>query len=51
VTKLADWALLCSNCHRLIHRTERWLTVEDLKDLVAAQRTVPADALVPGRVD
>jgi len=50
-TKLADLALLCSNCHRMIHRTKRWLTVEELKDLVAAQRTVLADALVPGQVD
>ena len=35
---LADLALLCSNCHRMIHRTKRWLTVEELQDLVASQR-------------
>jgi hypothetical protein len=43
-TRLADLALLCSNRHRMIHRTRRWLTVEELKDLVAAQRAVLADA-------
>ena len=37
-TRLADLALLCSNCHRMIHHTKRWLTVEELKDLVAAQQ-------------
>jgi 5-methylcytosine-specific restriction enzyme A len=43
-TRLADLALLCSNCHRMIHRSKQWLTVEELTDLVATQRTVLADA-------
>ena len=38
-TKLADLALLCSNCHRMIHRTKQWLTVEELEELVETQRT------------
>lgn len=29
-TKLADLVLLCSNCHRMIHRTKPWLTFEEL---------------------
>ena len=33
-TALADLALLCSNCHRMIHRTRPWLTVEQLTTLV-----------------
>jgi 5-methylcytosine-specific restriction enzyme A len=37
-TRLADLALLCSNCHRMIHRAKQWLTVEELSALVAAQR-------------
>jgi 5-methylcytosine-specific restriction enzyme A len=37
-TKLADLALICSNCHRMIHRTRQWLTVEELCILIAAQR-------------
>jgi 5-methylcytosine-specific restriction enzyme A len=36
-TMLADLALLCSNCHRMIHRTKKWLTVEELKDLLTRQ--------------
>ena len=42
-TKLADLALLCSNCHRMIHRTKHWLTVEELRDLVDAQRELTPD--------
>lgn len=38
-TRLADLALLCSNCHRMIHHTKQWLTVEKLKELVEQQRT------------
>ena len=36
-TRLADLALLCSNCHRMIHRTKQWLTVEELKDIYDKQ--------------
>jgi 5-methylcytosine-specific restriction protein A len=37
-TRLTDLALLCSNCHRMIHRSKLWLSVEQLKDLVDIQR-------------
>lgn len=30
-TKLTDLALLCSNCHRMIHRGRPWLTVDELR--------------------
>ncbi len=33
-TKLEDLALLCSNCHRIIHRTKPWLTIEQLKQII-----------------
>jgi predicted HNH restriction endonuclease len=39
-TRLADLILLCSNCHRMIHRTRQWLTVEELRNLLATQRIV-----------
>jgi 5-methylcytosine-specific restriction protein A len=37
-TRLADLALLCSNCHRMIHHGKQWLTVEELKDIYDKQR-------------
>jgi len=37
-TRLADLALLCSNCHRMIHHAKQWLTVEELQKIIEAQR-------------
>jgi 5-methylcytosine-specific restriction protein A len=33
-TKLVDIALLCSNCHRMVHRRRPWLSMEDLRLLI-----------------
>lgn len=33
-TKIDDLALLCPNCHRILHMRKPWLTVEAVKDLV-----------------
>ena len=38
-TKLSDLALLCSNCHRMIHAVKQWLTIEELQDLVLETRS------------
>jgi 5-methylcytosine-specific restriction enzyme A len=45
-TRLADLALVCSNCHRMIHRTKQWLTVEELHDLVTRQRQLALDGSI-----
>lgn len=37
-TNLADLAVLCANCHRMIHRGTPWLTVEALVELVGPSR-------------
>ncbi|MEQ8694010.1 MAG: HNH endonuclease [Gammaproteobacteria bacterium] len=40
-TKLKDISLVCSNCHRMLHRAKPWLTVAELKVMLrnnAAQR-------------
>lgn len=34
-TKVEDIALLCSNCHKMIHRKRPWLEMDDLKLLLA----------------
>jgi len=33
-TKLVDIALLCSNCHRMVHRRRPWLSMKELRLLV-----------------
>lgn len=35
-TRLADLAVLCANCHRMIHRGNPWLTPAELRALIAA---------------
>lgn len=37
LTRLEDLALLCSNCHRMIHRSP-WLTVEELQKIVVSRQ-------------
>jgi len=32
-TSLEDLSLLCSNCHRMIHRNRPWITVTELRDI------------------
>jgi hypothetical protein len=34
VTKESDLALLCANCHRMVHRYEPCLTIDELKDIL-----------------
>lgn len=36
-TKLRDLAVLCANCHRMIHRSRPWLSVAELKQLLRAE--------------
>jgi 5-methylcytosine-specific restriction protein A len=38
-TRLKDLALVCSNCHRMIHRRAPWLTMDGLRALVDEHRT------------
>lgn len=37
-TTLDDLALVCSNCHRMIHRTKAWILPEELKRVVDERR-------------
>ncbi len=32
-TRIEDIALVCSNCHRMLHRGERTLTIEELREI------------------
>lgn len=33
-TKVEDVALVCSNCHRMLHRRRPWLRMEELKNII-----------------
>lgn len=39
VTRLSDLALLCSNCHRMVHRSKEWLTPEQLRERLHVETT------------
>lgn len=34
-TNLRDLALLCANCHRMVHRGKRWLSLDELRALLS----------------
>lgn len=34
-TRLDDLALVCANCHRMIHAKRPWLTIKQLHEIVA----------------
>jgi 5-methylcytosine-specific restriction enzyme A len=38
-TKLTDLALLCANCHRIVHRKAPWLTMDELRAALASAST------------
>jgi 5-methylcytosine-specific restriction protein A len=38
-TRMVDLALVCSNCHRMIHRTRPWLSIADLTRLLSKEMT------------
>ena len=43
-TKLKDLAIVCANCHRMLHRGEPWKTITRLKDIVSANKNpMPSD--------
>lgn len=35
-TKLSELALLCANCHRIVHSKRKWLSVDEVKALAGA---------------
>lgn len=38
-TRLADLAIVCANCHRMIHRSRPWLKVSEVRDLVSGSQS------------
>ncbi|MFB6894485.1 HNH endonuclease [Kitasatospora sp. NPDC056327] len=50
-TRLADLALICSNCHRMIHRRAPWPTPRELRATLAASTRIPPQAAGPAPAD
>jgi hypothetical protein len=46
-TRVEDLRMVCANCHRMLHRGERWLTVAELMELVGLARNCRRNALSP----
>ncbi|KRE45820.1 HNH endonuclease [Paenibacillus sp. Soil522] len=40
ITKIEDIALVCSNCHRMLHRKRPWLGINQLKSILQAPSSV-----------
>lgn len=38
-TKLSDLAMVCANCHRMLHRGRPWPTIDELKMKVSKKRS------------
>lgn len=36
-TKVEDLALLCANCHRVVHSSRQWLSVQQVRELIQAK--------------
>lgn len=33
-TKLSDLAIVCSNCHKMLHRKRPWMTIDELRRII-----------------
>ena len=36
-THIDDLALVCANCHRMIHRRKPWLSIKELRTLISSK--------------
>jgi 5-methylcytosine-specific restriction protein A len=41
-TKLSELAVLCANCHRMVHARRPWLSITELKNLLIENSTSPS---------
>ena len=38
--RISDLRLLCSNCHRMVHRRQPWLSIEEVQALIGTHRRI-----------
>jgi 5-methylcytosine-specific restriction enzyme A len=39
-TKFEDLSIVCANCHRMLHRARPWKTVDELRALIGANKSI-----------
>jgi hypothetical protein len=44
-TRIEDLALVCANCHRMLHYRRPWLGMEDMKEMLSGDAKAPNKAL------
>lgn len=43
LTRLADLSIVCANCHRILHRSKKWLAISELRQLIHGRPTAVAN--------
>jgi 5-methylcytosine-specific restriction protein A len=43
LTRLTDLAIVCANCHRMLHRSTEWLTIPALRQIIDHRRECATD--------
>jgi 5-methylcytosine-specific restriction enzyme A len=46
-TRMQDLAVLCANCHRMVHAKAKWLTLSELKELLAQRNRTSTREMQP----
>jgi len=49
MTKVSDLTLVCSDCHRMLHRGEKLLAVCELREIVRTQENASRKSRTAGR--
>jgi 5-methylcytosine-specific restriction enzyme A len=49
LTRLADLAIICANCHRMFHRSREWLSVPALRQIISTRQEIEASNIQEGK--
>ena len=48
-TRMQDLAVLCANCHRMVHAKTKWLTLTQMKELLAERARTSTREMHPAQ--
>jgi 5-methylcytosine-specific restriction protein A len=46
-TRMQDLAVLCANCHRMVHAKTKWLTLSEIKEFLAERNRTSSRLMTP----